>query len=124
MRFLVMSLILSISMILTSCGGGGGTNSLKEARLSLNVDFENSRTTESGFFISNTEIDKVILDYTNNADSSGSMDITSAADGGAVQLQELIIETTYVFTVKAFGTGGEQACSGTASVYVAPDVEN
>lgn len=130
MRLSILSILLTLSMILVSCGGGGGGGSFsRDARISLNVDFENSRATEAGFFISNTEIDSVILEYSNDGESaeqtsSGTKDITDSAEGGTVRLTNLIIDTTYLFTVTAYGTEGELACTGSASVFVSPDAEN
>ncbi|PLX66647.1 MAG: hypothetical protein C0602_11290 [Denitrovibrio sp.] len=126
MRVLIFTILLSLSMILVSCGSSGGSSgsSAREASISLNVDFEDARSTDTSFFVSNTEIDSVELTYTNNADSSGKMDITSAAEGGTIQLTQLTIDSTYIFTVKAFGTDGSEACSGTASIAIVPEIEN
>ncbi|PLX69363.1 MAG: hypothetical protein C0603_00095 [Denitrovibrio sp.] len=123
MRIFFLLLLISLGTLLTSCGGGGGSSSA-EAKLSLNLDFDNARVDSTGFYISNTEIGSVSLEYTNSAGEGGSLDITSLVTAGVVEVTELTIETTYTFNIAAYGADGTEVCSGAANIYITPDVVN
>jgi len=119
-----MSLLFVLSFILTACGGGGGGGSSSDVRVSLNLNFEDSRAASDGFYVSNTKISSVSLAYTNNQGSAGAVNVTSDASDGSVQLTNLVLDTTYTFTVTAVSDEGINACTGSTSVLIASGSTN
>ncbi len=106
-----------------SCGGGGGgSSSTTDAKLSVKLNFENARASDTGFYISNTEIGSVTLDYENSTGEGGSLDITSAASSGVVEVTNLVVDTVYTFEISAKGVDGAEVCSGSANINIDPDV--
>jgi len=125
MRIFFLLLLISLSTLLISCGGGGGGSSSNTAvKLSINLDFDNARVSGTSFYVSNTEIGSVTLDYENGAGFGGSIDITSSASSGSVELTELEIDSTYTFDISATGVDGSEVCSGTTNIFISPDVVN
>jgi len=125
MRLFLIIIITSISIIISSCGGGtDGTSYKRKANISLKLAFENSRMSDTSFFIDNTEIGSVTLGYENSLGDSDVFDITSAASNGSVELTELIINEIYTFKISAYGADGAEVCTGSASIEIIPDIVN
>ncbi|MGD9807847.1 MAG: hypothetical protein AB7E76_07600 [Deferribacterales bacterium] len=124
MRALLVSVLITLSFILSACGGGGGGSSDPGVRVSLGLNFDKSRAAADGFYVSNTKIDSVTVSYTNNAGSSGSKNVTAQAADGSVELNGLVLNSTYTFTVLAMAEGNVQACTGSTSVLIAENEEN
>ena len=125
MRLLLLSILFSLSFILASCGGGGGgSSSGSQVKVALDLDFENGRTTDDGFYVSNTKITKVSLSYSNDKGSSGSLDVTESVSSGVIELTDLVADTTYKFILVATSDENIQACTGSTSVTISPDVTN
>lgn len=124
MRALIISVLISLSFILSACGGGGGGGGSTDVKVSLGLNFENARAASDGFYVSNTKIKSVSLSYTNNAGSSGTKVVTADAADGNVQLNNLVQNTTYTFTVTAISDENIQACTGSTSVLISPNATN
>ena len=125
MRALLVSVLITLSFILSACGGGGGgSDSASDVKVSLGMNFDKSRASANGFYVGNTKIDSVTISYTNNAGSSGSENVTAQASDGMVELNGLVLNSTYTFTVLAMTEGNVQACTGSTSVLIAKGQEN
>lgn len=123
MRLTVRSLVIVLFFFLISCGGGSGKMSSRSG-VEISVGFENARTAETGFYVSNTYVGSVILGYHSSFGDEDSIDITAQAGSeGRVLLSRLMLNASYTFTVTAYDAQGEELCTGSDSIYLSSDDE-